>query len=162
MIRDEFIWECECINRYTGLPLSLVQRCFAYSVITGTGENIVAIANHPKLWTDDAPDAVDIYTTAMHEMGHALHPHGHSKLTLVAEISAWQWAIQNARVWQPISHRLLIALEQYWVMTPHEQTMDLLREKNAIIKQSKIRAGLAQLTNELSSPIIRQMEKESK
>src|SRR5258707_928513 len=45
------------------------------------------------------------YAVALHEIGHILGPHQHSKRQLVRERQAWQWARRNAVDWTPRMER---------------------------------------------------------
>jgi hypothetical protein len=45
------------------------------------------------------------YATALHEIGHILGRHQSSRLQMVRERWAWEWARRNALVWTPRMER---------------------------------------------------------
>lgn len=139
MGKEEFIWRTLDAVRTTGLPLETVQRSFAYAI---PGDDVVCICNSPLVWADDAPCAIDIYTTAMHEVGHLLSPEGVSSDLLAAECSAWEWAITHAIVWTEVSDLLLMGpLEVYFRLCPDEAPR-FVERKHHVFAQSQVKMGI--------------------
>lgn len=65
--------------------------------------------------------------TLMHELGHAFHPTGIHSNRIIAEVSAWKWALQNTpEISSADIGRAVAAMTTY--MASHEDTKPLTEE----------------------------------